>query len=459
MNKQTLLAISPLDGRYANKLNNLNTLVSEYALIRNRIIVEISWLKLLLKQEQINSDLSLDIKKLDDIVNNFDVDAAQKVKELERTTNHDVKAVEYYIRNELQHYPEFMKYSELVHFACTSEDINNVAYALMLRDLRTQIILPTLERLQQQLTAKVNDFAGCSMLSRTHGQAASPTTMGKEISNFCQRLIAEVKNLSSLKIYAKLNGAVGNYNAHYVAYPQINWPQLTEELLQELGLNNNQYTTQIEPHDYIAGYSHNLIRINNILLDFSRDIWSYIAIGYFQQKFKAQEVGSSTMPHKINPIDFENAEGNLGIANALLQHFANKLPISRWQRDLSDSTVLRNIGSAVAHSFLAWQSLLRGNEKITLNQQQIKQDLYDNLSVLTEAYQTIMRSYGIEDAYEKLKDLSRGQQLTLDLLHNFVEQQQLPDHVKKTLQQITPENYIGIAKELALQNCKDKKNK
>ena len=373
-----LTAISPIDGRYANKTKNLQNIASEYGLIKYRIIIEIHWLKQLAANPDIPEVPALSLvasKFLDAIVANFSVDEAQRVKDIEATTNHDVKAVEYYLKEKVSAHKELLDLSEFIHFACTSEDINNLAYGLMLRDMRNEVLLPSIEKIIEDLKHSVQQYANMPMLSRTHGQPASPTTMGKEFANVHARVLNQLNTFKSVKLLGKINGAVGNYNAHLAAYPNVDWEALSSNFIEALELNCNHYTTQIEPHDYIAEYSDALSRINTILIDFCRDVWAYIAIEYFKQKVVKGEVGSSTMPHKVNPIDFENAEGNFGVANALLNHFSAKLPISRWQRDLSDSTVLRNLGVAVAHCEIGYQSLLKGLSKLEINQIQLQQDL------------------------------------------------------------------------------------
>ena len=448
-----LMAISPIDGRYQQHTAELVPIFSEYGLNQHRLFVELEWLKALAAHDQINEVPQLSssaIKRLDDVANNFDETEAAKVKTIEKTTNHDVKAIEYYIKEKLSTHTELNNISEFVHFACTSEDINNLAYALMLKHGRDAVLMPALAQLATALGDLASEHAKQPMLARTHGQAATPTTVGKEFANVLARLTRQMKPFENLQILGKINGAVGNYNAHHISYPDVDWPTFSEQFVTGLGLVWNPYTTQIEPHDYIAELAHALIRINNILIDLSRDIWGYICQHYFTQKTVAGEVGSSTMPHKVNPIDFENAEGNLGIANALLDHFANKLPISRWQRDLSDSTVMRNLGTAFAHCLISYKALTKGLNKLQINHLQLTQDLQQNWEVLAEAIQTVMRRYGIEQPYEKLKALSRGKPVDQTLLSEFINSLDLPPDAKQTLLSLTPANYLGYAEQLAM---------
>lgn len=452
MNSSPLTNISPVDGRYASKTKNLQNIASEYGLIKYRVIVEISWLKQLAAQPGIAEIpfLTMEaVKHLDDIVDNFSPAEAQRVKDIEATTNHDVKAVEYYLKEKIKGQTELEEVSEFIHFACTSEDINNLAYGLMLRDLRTEVITPSLQSILDELKNRATQYADISMLCRTHGQPATPSTMGKEFANVYARVNNQFSTLIAISILGKINGAVGNYNAHIVAYPGVDWENVAGKMIESIGLLANPHTTQIEPHDYIAEYADAVSRINTILIDFCRDIWTYISIEYFKQKVIKDEVGSSTMPHKVNPIDFENAEGNLGVANALLNHFSAKLPISRWQRDLSDSTVLRNLGVAVAHCEIAYQSILKGMSKLELNQPQLDIDLNKNIEVLAEPIQTVMRKNKVEGAYEKLKDLTRGQKLDTDKLEDFIKTLNVPEEDKNQLLKLTASNYIGIACELA----------
>lgn len=446
----SLTAISPLDGRYQHQCTELKNIASEYGLMHYRVIVEIRWLQMLSQKNilPVAPFSESTVSFLNQLIDNFNDDDAQQIKNIEATTNHDVKAIEYFIKEKLSSSKELSQVIEFVHFACTSEDINNLSYGLMLADLRQKILLPLLHNLGQQLTLLAKDQAHTSMLARTHGQVASPTTLGKEIANVIARLQRQIQQFQSIPILGKMNGAVGNYNAHMIAYPEINWHALAKEFVEGLGLTFNPFTTQIEPHDGMAEYFHCLMRINTILIDFSRDIWGYISVGYFKQKMIQGEVGSSTMPHKVNPIDFENAEGNLGLANALLAHFADKLPISRWQRDLSDSTVLRNIGVACGYSVIALKALQKGVHKLAVNTLEIETDLDDNWEVLAEAIQTVMRRYHIDEPYEKLKALTRGKKVTQSSLHDFIRDLELPLAVKESLMQLTPARYIGIADKL-----------
>ncbi|MBS0288269.1 MAG: adenylosuccinate lyase [Proteobacteria bacterium] len=443
-------ALSPLDGRYHHHCQELQSIASEYGLMRYRFIVEVKWLQTL---AQANIDgipaLSTENKEyLEKLIVNFNAADANAIKAIELNTNHDVKAVEYYLKEKLsaQHLDKLLEY---VHFACTSEDINNLSYGLMMQDIRNHVLIPQLEHMTKHLRQMAHELADIPMLSRTHGQAATPTTVGKEIANLVARISRQIKQLKEVQILGKINGAVGNYNAHVVAFPQVNWPQLAEEFVGTLGLTFNPYTIQIEPHDAMAEYFHCLMRINTILIDMCRDFWSYISLGYFTQKVIATEVGSSTMPHKVNPIQFENAEGNFGVANALLAHFAEKLPISRLQRDLSDSTVLRNIGVACGYMLIAIKSLHKGIQKLAINEVQLSSDLNDNWEVLSEAIQTVMRRFHIPEPYEKLKALTRGKKINQALLHQFIETLDLPPVVKKELKALTPSNYIGLANVLA----------
>ncbi len=452
MNSNPLTNISPVDGRYANKTQNLQSIASEFGLIKYRVIVEIAWLKQLAERPDIAELPFLSEEAstfLDNIVVNFSPEEAERVKEIEATTNHDVKAVEYYLKEKIADNAELMEASEFIHFACTSEDINNLAYGLMLSDMRSNILIPSLKTILDEIDKCAKQYSEISILSRTHGQPASPSTMGKEFANVYARINSQFSTFRAIKILGKINGAVGNFNAHLVAYPFVDWETLSTKTIESLGLTSNPYTTQIEPHDYIAEYADALCRINTILIDFSRDIWSYIAIEYFKQKVVKDEVGSSTMPHKVNPIDFENAEGNLGIANAMLNHFSAKLPISRWQRDLSDSTVLRNLGVAIAHCEIAYQSLLKGISKLEINIDQLDIDLNKNIEVLAEPIQTVMRKNKVSGAYEKLKELTRGQKLDIEKLETFISSLDLPDEDKSQLQKLSASNYIGIASKLA----------
>lgn len=448
----TLQNISPIDGRYHNKTTELKTICSEYGLIYYRVVVEIRWLQALSQTSDITEVPGLDQAAqdfLDSMIDNFSKADAEVVKEIEKTTNHDVKAIEYFLKQKFASQPSLAKISEFIHFACTSEDINNLAYALQIKQARQQVLLPNLSQINQQLSEYANTYADKPMLSRTHGQTASPTTVGKEFRNIQQRLQRQIIHFEQINILGKINGAVGNFNAHHCAYPQVDWLTLSKQLVESLGLTWNAHTTQIEPHDYMAELFHSLMRIHTILIDCSRDIWGYISLGYFSQKLVEGEVGSSTMPHKVNPIDFENAEGNFGIANALLSHLAGKLPISRWQRDLTDSTVLRNIGAAFAYSLIGCQSLLKGLSKLNLNETRLQQDLENSWEVLAEAIQTVMRRYHIEQPYEKLKALTRGREITQPVLQQFLETIDLPSEIRQKLSQLTPAQYIGYAAELA----------
>ncbi len=446
-----LTNLSPLDGRYANLLNSLRNTLSEYGLIRYRLIVEVRWLLALAEHPQIIEVPELSPKSQDyllKLIDDFDEAAAQEIKQIEQKTNHDVKAVEYYLQQKLEHHAELNALIPFIHFACTSEDINNLAYALMLKDALQKDLAPSQHELIHTLLNRAQAYASLAMLGRTHGQAATPTTLGKELINFVARLDRAYQILKSCKIPGKFNGAVGNLNAHQAAYPEINWLVLSEHFVNSLGLSWNAYTTQIEPHDELAATLHALMRFNTILIDLNRDLWSYISLGYFKQKMVAHEVGSSTMPHKINPIDFENAEGNLGMANALADHMANKLPISRLQRDLSDSTTLRNLGSVMGYSLLAYQSCLKGLKKLEANETLLAHDLDQHWEVLAEAIQTTMRRYKINKAYESLKDLTRGKKVDQHTLKKFIDALELPKEAKQHLSKLTPANYIGYAAEL-----------
>ncbi len=447
-----LLAIGALDGRYRDKVESLAPLVSEFGLMRYRVIVECKWFEHLAAASDIP-----ELPVLDDaqrasvarIYTSFEISDAERIKEIERTTNHDVKAVEYFVKEQLGAISGLPAHTEFVHFACTSEDINNLAYGLMLTEVRERVLLPRMSELIGELETLAADTADVAMLSRTHGQAASPTTLGKEMRNFAERLRTQRERFAAVEILGKMNGAVGNYNAHLVAYPEVDWPELAGAFVADLGLATNAYTTQIEPHDYVAELFHALVRFNQILLDFDRDIWSYIAIKYFHQRAVEGEVGSSTMPHKVNPIDFENSEGNLGISNALLQHMAGKLQVSRWQRDLSDSTVLRNIGSAVGHSTIAYQATLKGLSRLEVNRDVIAADIDESWEILAEAVQTVMRKHGIAEPYEQLKRVTRGKQLDEALFKKILEQLELPSEARAELAQLQPANYTGLASRLA----------
>lgn len=448
MELSALTAISPTDGRYGDKVKALRPLFSEYALIRFRVVVEVRWLQQLADHPGIPELTPFSASAnaiLDAVVDNFSEQDAQRIKDIERTTNHDVKAVEYFLKETLEQYDELAKATEFVHFACTSEDINNLSHALMLQAGRGTVVVPQMKEIADALRALSHQYADIPLLSRTHGQTASPTTMGKELANVVYRMERQIRQIEQVEILGKINGAVGNYNAHVVAYPNVDWTQNAQSFIEKLGITYNPYTTQIEPHDYIAELFDGIARFNTILIDFNRDVWGYIAWGYFKQRTVAGEIGSSTMPHKVNPIDFENSEGNLGIANALLQHLASKLPISRWQRDLTDSTVLRTLGVGIAHSVIAYQSALKGISKLEINEQRLADDLDKAWEVLAEPIQTVMRRYGIEAPYEKLKAVTRGKAITRDIMLEFVNTLELPAEAKDALLALTPDNYIGTA--------------
>jgi len=464
MDMNSLDALSPLDGRYNSQVKNIAKLFSEFSLIKHRVYIECAWLSFLIKtglvpenfENKENKENKLNQKSelefLENLSLHFSMNDAQIIKNFENTTAHDLKAVEYFIKQKLQE-AGFSHYLELVHFGCTSEDINNLSYSLMLQE-GTQYLLGALRTLQQKLSTLSFQQAKQPMLSRTHGQAATPTTLGKEIGNYSARLSRQIRQLEQQEFLGKFGGAVGNFNAHMIAYPELNWPNLAESFVSSLGLTYNPMTTQIEPHDFIAEIAHQLIRINNILIDFNKNIWGYISLGYFSQKTQEGEIGSSTMPHKINPIHFENSEGNLGISNSLLTHFAEKLPLSRFQRDLSDSTVLRNLGVALGHADLAYQAIEKGLSKLQVNPARLLEDLESNPSVLTEAIQTVMRRYGQEGAYEILKDFSRGKEIKLSDLHSLIKSLSIPSEAKKRLLDLTPSTYLGCAKELAQGKCR-----
>ena len=390
------------------------------------------------------------VSRLDAIADRFSPDDARKVKEIERMTNHDVKAAEYFLKDAVQQIEEVSGVREFIHFACTSEDINNLSYALMLKEARDTVLLPAAESLNETLRTMAREFAAQPMLSRTHGQPATPSTMGKELANVAHRIDKAIRQIAAVEIVGKMNGAVGNFNAHIAAYPDLDWPEIAERFVSRLGLGYQAYSTQIEPHDYVAEWSHSLIRLNTILIDMSRDLWGYISLGYFKQKVKTGEVGSSTMPHKVNPIDFENAEGNLGLANAMLAHIAEKLPISRWQRDLTDSTVLRNLGVGSGYTLLACDAMRRGLEKLEIDPGAMETDLENNWEVLAEAIQTVMRRYGVADSYEQLKTLTRGKRgITRESLHSFIQDLEIPETARQSLLELTPDNYLGNAAEAA----------
>ncbi len=452
MELTALTALSPVDGRYGAKTSVLRQFFSEYGLIKSRVIVEIRWLLCLSRQPNIPEVGPFSAEAttlLEGIIEHFGIDQAIRIKEIERSTNHDVKAVEYFIKEQIADNAELMAINEFVHFACTSEDINNLSHGLMLKHARDEAVLPLQRRVVEVLRQLAHQFADTPLLSRTHGQAASPSTVGKELANVVYRLERQLQQISDVAILGKFNGAVGNYNAHLSAYPDIDWQQLAQQFIGELGLGFNPYTTQIEPHDYIAELFHANCRFNTILIDLNRDLWGYISLGYFKQKVVPGEVGSSTMPHKVNPIDFENAEGNLGIANALMDHLANKLPISRWQRDLTDSTVLRNLGVGFGHSMIACESLLKGLGKLEINRARLQQDLDNCWEILAEPIQTIMRRYRVEEPYEKLKALTRGQTINQQVLAEFVETLDIPEEGKAMMRALTPAGYTGSAGEQA----------
>lgn len=448
-----LTAISPVDGRYGNKTSVLREIFSEYGLIKARIEVEIAWLVALSEApgiEEVPAFNNDELAFLNQIVSQFSEADALAVKNIEATTNHDVKAIEYFLKEKFKEQKSLHKVSEFIHFACTSEDINNLSHAIMLNAGR-KVLLADIERIEAQLRTFAHNFADLAMLSRTHGQTASPTTVGKEFANVLARLERQSSQVRQIRCLGKLNGAVGNYNAHLSAYPDLDWPAISQHVIEGLDLSYNPYTTQIEPHDYIAELFNALERVNTILIDFSRDIWGYISLAYFKQKTIKGEIGSSTMPHKVNPIDFENAEGNLGIANALFHHLASKLPISRWQRDLTDSTVLRNTGVGFAHSIIAYQSLLKGLSKLELNQDKVLADLNQSWEVLAEPIQTVMRRYGVENPYEKLKELTRGKDMNQEAIQSFIASLEIPDAAKQELLSLTPASYTGLAAQLAKQ--------
>ena len=452
MEHTSLRALSPVDGRYAGKVEALRDIFSEYGLIRYRVLVEIRWLQWLADEADIGEVAALSpvVKDmLNRIVDKFSTDDAERVKKIEATTNHDVKAVEYYIRDKIGGGADIGNLGDFIHFGCTSEDINNLAYGLMLRNARDEVLLPQMKNVLARLQTISTEYADLPMLSRTHGQIASPTTVGKEMKNVVARLTRARDQLASVEVRGKFNGAVGNFNAQVAAYPDVDWPRISQRFIESLGLHPNLLTTQIEPHDWTAEYAHALIRFNTVLLDLCRDIWGYISLGYFRQRSTKDEVGSSTMPHKVNPIDFENAEGNLGLSTAMLSHFASKLPVSRWQRDLTDSTVQRNFGVAIAFLLIAIDSCLKGLGKLEADPAAIQKDIEQSWEVLGEAIQTVMRRYGIPEPYEKLKALTRGKQVTKELLHDFVNSLDIPDDAKQRLLDLTPATYTGLASSLA----------
>ena len=448
MDLSPLTTVSPVDGRYAGKSADLRPIFSEFGLIRHRVFVEVRWLQALAADAGIPEVAELSehaANILNGIVDNFSIEDAQRVKNIERTTNHDVKAVEYYLKEKIAGNRELEAISEFIHFACTSEDINNLSHALMLREGRGQVLIPQVDELIKTVRQLAHEHADKPMLCRTHGQPASPSTLGKEMANVVHRLQRQRDQIADVTLFGKINGAVGNYNAHLSAYPDMDWPEFSKAFVESIGLTWNPYTTQIEPHDYMAELFDATARFNTIVIDFCRDIWGYISLGYFKQRTIAGEVGSSTMPHKVNPIDFENSEGNMGIANALFGHLAQKLPVSRWQRDLTDSTVLRNMGVGFAYTSIALQSVIRGIGKLEANERRLADDLNDNWEVLAEPIQTVMRRYGVEKPYEKLKELTRGQRITADDLERFVAGLEIPEEAKASLKALTPGSYIGNA--------------
>ncbi len=448
MELSSLTAICPVDGRYGSKTQSLRPIFSEFGLIKYRVIVEVRWFQMLSALPQIPEVAELgpeDEQVLNNIINNFNENDANRIKTIERTTNHDVKAVEYFLKECFSGQQNLEKISEFIHFACTSEDINNLSYGLMLTEARSSVVLTQMTLIIDAIKMLAHDYAAIPLLSRTHGQPASPSTMGKEMANTATRLQRQKEQFAAVEITGKINGAVGNYNAHFAAYPEIDWPVVAQKFVTDLGIVWNPYTTQIEPHDCVAEYYDALARFNNILLDFNRDIWGYIALGHFKQKTIAGEIGSSTMPHKVNPIDFENSEGNLGIANALFRHLGSKLQVSRWQRDLSDSTALRALGTGVGHSIIAYGSTLKGISKLEINETALRRELDNNWEVLAEPVQTIMRRYGIEKPYEKLKELTRGKGINQQDLHVFIDTLALPEQVKEQMKAMTPANYLGNA--------------
>ncbi|MYM62213.1 adenylosuccinate lyase [Pseudomaricurvus sp. HS19] len=443
-----LTAVSPIDGRYGSKTTDYRTIFSEYGLIRARVEVEIRWLQRLAQHEGIGEVPPFSAETnalLDGIVANFSEEHAQRIKTIEATTNHDVKAVEYFIKEQFADNAELLKVTEFVHFACTSEDINNLSHAIMLRQGRDDVLVPQARQIVDAIAKLAHDYAADSMLSRTHGQTASPTTVGKEMANVVARLRRQLQRIQEVELLGKINGAVGNYNAHLSAYPNVDWQGNAQVFVESLGLTWNPYTTQIEPHDYMAELFDAVARFNTILIDFDRDVWGYISLGYFKQKTIAGEVGSSTMPHKVNPIDFENSEGNLGLANAVFGHLTAKLPISRWQRDLTDSTVLRNMGVGFGYSSIAYASTQKGIGKLEINRARLEEDLNNSWEVLAEPIQTIMRRYDVPEPYEKLKALTRGQTINREILANFVETLDIPEEAKQAMRELTPANYIGNA--------------
>ncbi|HIF9174131.1 TPA: adenylosuccinate lyase [Photobacterium damselae] len=451
MELSALTAVSPVDGRYGSKTSVLRSIFSEFGLLKYRTIVEIRWLQKLAATDAIVEVPAFSAEAnayLDRIAAEFSEEDALRIKEIERTTNHDVKAVEYFLKEKVAQVPELHAVNEFIHFACTSEDINNLSHALMLTEAREKVMLPEVRNVIDAIKDLANQFRHVPMLTRTHGQPASPSTMGKEMANVAYRMERQFKQIANVEILGKINGAIGNYNAHLSAYPEIDWHQYSEEFVTSLGVTWNPYTTQIEPHDYIAELFDAFARFNTILLDFDRDVWGYIALGHFKQKTVAGEIGSSTMPHKVNPIDFENSEGNLGLANAIFAHLAQKLPVSRWQRDLTDSTVLRNLGVGCGYAIIAYTSTLKGISKLEVNQAALEAELDRNWEVLAEPIQTVMRRYGIEKPYEKLKELTRGKRVDSEGMRTFIDSLELPEEEKVRLKAMTPATYIGAAVEL-----------
>ncbi|HGO5291487.1 TPA: adenylosuccinate lyase [Photobacterium damselae subsp. damselae] len=451
MELSALTAVSPVDGRYGSKTSVLRSIFSEFGLLKYRTIVEIRWLQKLAATDAIVEVPAFSAEAntyLDRIAAEFSEEDALRIKEIERTTNHDVKAVEYFLKEKVAQVPELHAVNEFIHFACTSEDINNLSHALMLTEAREKVMLPEVRNVIDAIKDLANQFRHVPMLTRTHGQPASPSTMGKEMANVAYRMERQFKQIANVEILGKINGAIGNYNAHLSAYPEIDWHQYSEEFVTSLGVTWNPYTTQIEPHDYIAELFDAFARFNTILLDFDRDVWGYIALGHFKQKTVAGEIGSSTMPHKVNPIDFENSEGNLGLANAIFAHLAQKLPVSRWQRDLTDSTVLRNLGVGCGYAIIAYTSTLKGISKLEVNQAALEAELDRNWEVLAEPIQTVMRRYGIEKPYEKLKELTRGKRVDSEGMRTFIDGLELPEEEKVRLKAMTPATYIGAAVEL-----------
>ena len=448
MNLSAITAVSPIDGRYGSKTSALREIFSEFGLTKRRVLVEVRWLQCLASHDSIREVPPLSVaanRHLEKLVQNFSEEDACRIKDIEATTNHDVKAVEYFIKEKFLGNSELESVSEFVHFGCTSEDINNLSHALMLRDGMAQVLLPNMLEITSALSTVAQSAASVPMLARTHGQTASPTTMGKEFANVVARLRRQLRQLEKIEYLGKINGAVGNYNAHLSAYPQVDWQTNAERFIDDLGLTFNPYTTQIEPHDYMAELFDNISRFNTILIDFNRDVWGYISLGYFTQKTVSGEIGSSTMPHKVNPIDFENSEGNLGLGNAILSHLAAKLPVSRWQRDLTDSTVLRNMGVGFGYSLIAYQACAKGVAKLLLNEICLAEDLNNSWEVLAEPIQTVMRRYGIEKPYEKLKELTRGQDMSQAAIQAFVKTLDIPEEARNRLLALTPADYIGNA--------------